>query len=215
MKMIKIAPSILSADFSKLNKEISEIEKEADLIHVDVMDGHFVKNITIGPVVVKHIKSKLPLDVHLMIENPENFIEAFAKAGAGSITIHAEVCEDPLAVINKIKKLGCKAGIAINPDKPVGMIRGILNDVDMVLVMSVFPGFAGQEFIEAVVGKISDIRKLNPEVDIEVDGGITTETIGKAVKAGATVVVAGSAIFGKKDRVKAIKDLRKAAETFK
>ncbi len=209
---IKIAPSILSADFGKLNEEISEIENSADLIHIDVMDGHFVPNITIGPCVVRKIKSKLPLDVHLMIENPEKYVEEFAKAGASIITIQAEACEDPLTVINKIKKLGCKAGISINPDKPVGMIKGVLNDVDMVLIMTVFPGFAGQEFIESAVPKIAEVRKLKSSMDIEVDGGINTETIKKSVKAGANVIVAGSAIFGKSDRAKAVKDLRKAAE---
>ncbi len=210
---IKIAPSILSADFGKLNQEINEVEDSADLIHVDVMDGHFVKNITIGPPIVKSIKTKKPLDVHLMIEEPEKYVEAFAKAGAYNITFHAEVipANKRKELIKKIRELGCKASISINPDKEIDFIKDVLDYVDMVLLMTVFPGFGGQKFIMDVVSRIKELRKLKPNLDIEIDGGIDTETIKIAAKAGANVFVAGSAIFGKDDRKKAINDLRKNA----
>lgn len=211
---IKIAPSILSADFGRLNDEINEVEDSADLIHVDVMDGHFVKNITIGPLIVKSIKTKKPLDVHLMIEEPEKYVEAFAKAGAYNITFHAEVVpvNKRKELIKKIRELGCKVGVAINPDKKIELIKDILDDVDMVLLMTVFPGFGGQKFIQDVVPRIKELRKLKPNLDIEVDGGIDAETIKIAAKAGANVFVAGSAIFTQKDRKKAISELRKNAE---
>lgn len=211
---IKIAPSILSADFGKLNDEIKEVEDSADLIHIDVMDGHFVKNITIGPPIVKSIKTKKPLDVHLMIKEPEKYIEAFAKAGAYNITFHAEVVavNKRKELIKKIRELGCKASISINPDKKIGLIKDILDDVDMVLLMTVFPGFGGQKFIMDVVPRIKELRKLKPLLDIEVDGGIDAETIKIAAKAGANVFVAGNAIFTQKDRKKAIDVLRKNAE---
>lgn len=211
---IKIAPSILSADFGKLNEEIKGVESSADLIHVDVMDGHFVKNITIGPPIVKSIKTKKPLDVHLMIEEPEKYVEAFAKAGAYNITFHAEVVskEKRKDLIKKIKALGCKVGVAINPDKKIELIKDVLDKVDMVLLMTVFPGFGGQKFIMGVVPRIKELRKLKPNLDIEIDGGIDAETIKIAAKAGANMFVAGSAIFGKDDRKKAINDLRKNAE---
>ena len=211
---IKIAPSILSADFGKLNQEIKEVEDSADLIHIDVMDGHFVKNITIGPPIVKSIKTKKPLDVHLMIEEPEKYIEAFAKAGACNITFHAEVVpvNKRKELIKKIRELGCKASISINPDKELSLIKDVLEDVDMVLLMTVFPGFGGQKFILDVVPRIKELRKLKPNLDIEVDGGIDAETIKIAAKAGANVFVAGNAIFTQKDRKKAIDELRRNAE---
>jgi len=206
---LKIAPSILSADFGRLNEEIATIEPYADLIHVDVMDGHFVPNITIGAPVVKWIKSKLPLNCHLMIEHPENFLEAFAKAGAHTITVHQEVCTHLSRVLQQIKDLGCKAGVSINPATPVEMLEEVIEDVDEVLIMSVNPGFGGQSFIESALGKIAAVREMSAEVDIAVDGGINEETGRLCVEAGANVLIAGSYIFGAKNRKKAIESLRK------
>jgi len=208
---IKISPSILSADFGCLNEEIATIEKYADLIHVDVMDGHFVPNITIGAPVVKWLKTKLPLNCHLMIEHPENFLEAFAKAGAHTITVHQETCPHLAKVLQQIKDLGCKAGVSINPGTPVEMLEEVIEDVDEVLIMSVNPGFGGQSFIESVLGKIAAVREVSATVDIAVDGGINAETGRLCVEAGANVLVAGSYIFGAKDRRKAIESLRKGA----
>lgn len=205
---IKIAPSILSADFGKLNEEIASVEPYVDLLHVDVMDGHFVPNITIGAPVVKCIKSKLPLDLHLMIEHPERYVEDFVKAGAASITVHQEACRHLHRVIQQIKSLGVKAAVSINPATPLEMIEEVLDDVDMVLIMSVNPGFGGQKFIEGALGKIAELRKLKPNLDIEVDGGINAETAKKCVEAGANILVAGSYIFGAKDRQQAIQSLR-------
>ena len=205
---IKIAPSILSADFGKLNAEIASVEKYVDLLHVDVMDGHFVPNITIGPPVVKCIKTKLPLDCHLMIQNPELYIEDFVKAGAASITVHQEACTHLNRVIQLIKSFGVKAAVSINPATPIEMIEEVIDDVDMVLVMSVNPGFGGQKFIENAIGKIAALRELKPKLDIEVDGGINAETAKLCIEAGANILVAGSYIFGAKDRRKAIQSLR-------
>ncbi len=205
---IKIAPSILSADFGKLNEEIASVEPYVDLLHVDVMDGHFVPNITIGAPVVQCIKSKLPLDLHLMIEHPERYVEDFVKAGAASITVHQEACRHLHRVIQQIKSLGVKAAVSINPATPLEMIEEVLDDVDMVLIMSVNPGFGGQKFIEGALGKIAELRKLKPDLDIEVDGGINAETAKKCVEAGANILVAGSYIFGAKDRQQAIQSLR-------
>ncbi len=204
----KIAPSILSADFGRLNEEIASVESYVDLLHVDVMDGHFVPNITIGAPVVKCIKSKLPLDLHLMIEHPERYVEDFVKAGAASITVHQEACKHLHRVIQQIKSLGVKAAVSINPATPLEMIREVLDDVDMVLIMSVNPGFGGQKFIEGALGKIAELRKLKPTLDIEVDGGINAETGKKCVEAGANILVAGSYIFGAGDRKLAIESLR-------
>ncbi|MBU0646750.1 ribulose-phosphate 3-epimerase [Patescibacteria group bacterium] len=205
---IKIAPSILSADFGKLNDEIAEVEPYSDMLHVDVMDGHFVPNITIGPPVVKKIVSKLPLDVHLMIENPQLYIELFVKAGAASITVHQEACTHLHRVIQQIKALGVRAAVALNPATPVETIKHVLNDLDMVLVMSVNPGFGGQKFIPEVLVKIKELRNLKPDLDIEVDGGINAETARQCIEAGANVLVSGSHIFGAKDRKAAIESLR-------
>ena len=213
--MIKIAPSILSADFSKLGDDIKAVEEAgADYIHVDVMDGHFVPNITIGPLVVQAIRpvTKLPLDVHLMIENPDRYIEEFAKAGADIISVHVEASPHLHRTVQLIKQHGVKAGVVINPATSVDSIRHILQDVDLVLLMTVNPGFGGQAFIESVVPKIKEVSDLvktqGLNVEIEVDGGVNPETARLCVEAGANVLVAGSAIYGKKDLKGAIEAIR-------
>ncbi|MGD6833266.1 ribulose-phosphate 3-epimerase [Sutcliffiella halmapala] len=213
--MIKIAPSILSADFANLQKDIQDVEQGgADYIHIDVMDGHFVPNITIGPLVVEAIRpiTKLPLDVHLMIENPDTYIPAFAKAGADIISVHVEACRHLHRTVQLIKAEGVKAGVVINPATPVESIVPILNDVDLVLLMTVNPGFGGQAFIKDVLKKISHVRSLITErglsVEVEVDGGVNPETAALCVEAGADVLVAGSAIYQQTDRKKAISSIR-------
>lgn len=217
--MVKIAPSILSADFSKLGEEIKDVERGgADLIHVDVMDGHFVPNITIGPLIVEAIRpvTKLPLDVHLMIENPDQYIDEFAKAGADYITVHVEACKHLHRTIHHIKSLGVKAGVVLNPATPVETIKHVIEDVDMVLLMSVNPGFGGQSFIPAAVPKIAEVKKMIEEkglsVEIEVDGGINEKTAKLCVDAGATILVAGSAIYNHKDRKQAIETIRQSVK---
>lgn len=210
---IKVAPSILSADFGKLNEEIASVEPLVDLLHVDVMDGHFVPNITIGAPVVASLKTKLPLDLHLMIEHPEKFVADFVKAALNvgpnvSITVHQEACKDLPAVLKQIKALGVKAAVSINPATSLDVIRDVLDDVDMVLLMTVNPGFGGQKFIESVLPKIRELRVLKPNLDIQVDGGINAEMARVAVAAGANILVAGSYIFGAKDRKAAIDSLR-------
>ena len=216
--MVKIAPSILSADFSKLGEEISDVEKGgAELIHVDVMDGHFVPNITIGPLVVESIRpiTKLPLDVHLMIENPDQYIESFAKAGADYITVHVEACRHLHRTIQLIKSFGVKAGVVLNPATPVQLIEPIIEELDIVLLMSVNPGFGGQKFIPSVLNKIKQVRDMaeqkGVQLEIEVDGGVNEETARLCVEAGATILVAGSAVYNQEDRGKAIsiKSLKK------
>ncbi|MDP4162051.1 MAG: ribulose-phosphate 3-epimerase [Bacillota bacterium] len=213
--MVKIAPSILSADFSKLGKEIGDVERGgADYIHVDVMDGHFVPNITIGPLIVEAIRpiTKLPLDVHLMIENADLYIEAFAKAGANYITVHSEACRHLHRTIAFIKSFGVKAGVVLNPATPVENLKHIIQDIDMVLLMSVNPGFGGQKFIPEVLPKIRAVKKMAEEVgvdiEIEIDGGVNSETAKLCIEAGATVLVAGSAVFNEQDRKQAIAALR-------
>ncbi|MFA5820988.1 MAG: ribulose-phosphate 3-epimerase [Candidatus Gracilibacteria bacterium] len=205
---VKIAPSILSADFGRLNEEIDTIEPYSDMIHVDIMDGIFVPNKTISSDVVKTIKSEKPLDVHLMIEHPENFLKEFAEAGASILTVHAEACEDLSAVIDEIHKLGVKAGVSIKPGTGVEAVESVLDKVDMVLVMTVEPGFGGQKFMPEMMEKVKKLRAMKPELDIEVDGGINAETAKVAVDAGANVLVAGSYVFGAKDRKAAIEGLR-------
>lgn len=213
--MIKVAPSILSADFSKLGEEIRSVEQAgADLIHVDVMDGHFVPNITIGPLVVEAIRptTTLPLDVHLMIENPDNYIESFIKSGADIISVHAESVNHLHRSVHLIKNLGAKAAVAINPATPLNELGYILQDLDMVLLMTVNPGFGGQSFIPNVTPKIKalkemiDARGLN--VDIEVDGGINDKTSKIVTEAGANILVAGSYIFRNENRGQAISALK-------
>ena len=208
MPKIKIAPSILSADFSKINEEIKEVEKLSDLIHVDIMDGIFVPPTTVDANFVKSIKTKVPLDVHLMVHEPsDSYIRGFIDAGAYSITIHEEACKNPLNQINFIKKNKVKAAISIKPKTPLENIKKYLDIVDMVLIMTVEPGWSGQKFIDSTMQKIQELRKLKPKLDIEVDGGINPYTARVAYDAGANVFVAGSYIFGKKDRSKVIKEL--------
>lgn len=218
--MIKIAPSILSANFAQLGEEIKEVEEGgADYIHVDVMDGHFVPNITIGPLIVEAIKpvTQLPLDVHLMIENPDRYIQAFSDAGASIITVHEEACTHLHRTIQSIKQTGVKAGVAINPATPVVMIEEILPYVDLVLVMTVNPGFGGQSFIESTLRKIERVKELKEEYsysyEIEVDGGVNCDTAKLCTDAGADVLVAGSAIYNEKNRSKAIQSLREVIRT--
>lgn len=210
MSKVKLFPSLLSADFSNLSKDVLEVKNScADGLHCDVMDGHFVPNITFGPMVVNAVKSvsDLPLDVHLMIEQPEKYIENFVKAGAFAITVHAEACIHLHRVIQSIKALGVKAGVALNPSTPLCCIENVLGDIDMLLIMTVNPGFGGQKFIESMLPKIKSARKMadnaNIDLEIAVDGGIDVKTAPKVVSAGATFLVAGSSVFGSKDGISA------------
>lgn len=210
MKNIKIAPSILSADFSRLGEEVVAVEKAgADYLHIDVMDGMFVPNITLGAPVIKSIRgiSNLVFDVHLMIENPERYIEDFVKAGADIIVVHVEATKHLHRVVQLIKSYGVKVGVSLNPATPVETLKYIIDDLDMVLVMSVNPGFGGQKFIPSSLKKIKEIRELNSNIDIEVDGGITDETIKECIEAGANIFVAGSYIFSGdyKERISLLK----------
>ncbi|MER2111482.1 ribulose-phosphate 3-epimerase [Solibacillus isronensis] len=215
--MIKIAPSILAADFAKLGQEVKEVEAAgAELIHIDVMDGHFVPNISFGAIALEAIRplSTLPMDVHLMIENPDQYIEQFAKAGADYITVHVEACRHLHRTIQLIRSYGVKPGVVLNPHTPIETIQHILEDVDMVLFMTVNPGFGGQKFIESVVPKVEALSKIIKErglnIEIEIDGGINAETIVPCAKAGATVFVAGSAIYSKEDRAQALQEIKQA-----
>ncbi len=205
---IKLAPSILSADFGRVGEQVAEATiAGADYIHVDVMDGHFVPNITIGPLVVAAIRphTSLPLDVHLMIESPEKYIQQFAQAGADIITVHVEVCHHLHRVVESIKELGIKAGVSLNPSTPLTEAEEVLPILDLVLLMSVNPGFGGQQFIESTIGKIERLRRRLDELglpaELEVDGGITSEIAPRVARAGARVLVAGAAIFNKKESV--------------
>lgn len=213
-----LAPSILSADFSRLGEEIASVEAAgADWIHVDVMDGHFVPNITMGPFIVETCRSitKLPLDVHLMIEKPERYLEAFAEAGASGLTVHVETCPDIVATLRQIKALGCTAGAVLNPETPVGAIQPALREADLILVMSVHPGYSGQSFMPETVDKVSEIRKkldaLRSSAWLEVDGGIDVETLPQMKEAGATAFVAATAVFKHHQGPRAgVESLRKA-----
>jgi ribulose-phosphate 3-epimerase len=218
MQGIKIAPSILSADFSRLKDEIEAVEAAgADWLHVDIMDGHFVPNITIGPVVVEWVRkvTRMPLDVHLMITDPDKYAPEFISAGADWISIHPGTCRDPKATLNRIRSLGAKASIAVNPDVSLDRVENGFADADMILVMSVFPGFGGQAFIPDVLSKIKELRR---RIDndalallIEVDGGIKPENIDLVVSAGAEIIVSGSGIFKTDDYAETIRKMRRAA----
>jgi ribulose-phosphate 3-epimerase len=208
MSIIKLAPSILSADFARLGDQVRQAEAAgADWIHVDVMDGHFVPNITFGPLMVQAIRpvTSLPIDVHLMIEKPERYLAAFAEAGANWLNVQLETCTHLHRVVQQIKSLGCKVGVTLNPATPLVMLEEILPDVEMVLLLTINPGFAGQSYIPTSTVKISRLRQmlnhLGSQAEIEVDGGINAKTIPEVIKAGATVLVAGSAVFNNKATV--------------
>jgi ribulose-phosphate 3-epimerase len=218
MKPIKIAPSILSADFSQLKDEIQAVEAAgADWLHVDVMDGHFVPNLTIGPVVVESVRkvTEMPLDVHLMITDPDKYAPTFIKAGADWVSIHPETSADPHSSLKKIRELGAKASVAVNPDVPLGRVKACFADADMVLIMSVFPGFGGQAFIPEVMPKISELRALIDQrklpLLIEVDGGIKADNIQLVVGAGAEIIVSGSGIFKTPDYTATMREMRRRA----
>lgn len=217
---VLIAPSILSADFARLAEEIGAVEQAgADLLHVDVMDGHFVPNLTVGPPIVESLKkvTKLPLDVHLMITNADAFIPEFVEAGADYLTVHVEACPHLHRTIQSIKERGIKAGVTLNPATPMSSLQDILGDVDLVLIMSVNPGFGGQKFIPSVLKKIAEARamldRINSHALLEVDGGVKVENTREIVAAGATTLVAGSAIFSQHDYKATIAALREAAQT--
>ena len=209
--MAIVAPSILSADFSKLREDVQLVEQAgSEYIHIDIMDGHFVPNLTMGPCVVESLRPhcKAVFDVHLMIENPEKYIESFAKSGADIITVHYETTKDLSALICQIRSLGVKVGITINPATPVDVILPYIDDVDMVLIMTVNPGFGGQSLIEECLDKIRFLRERYPQLDIEVDGGVKLDNLDKVISSGANIIVAGSAVFNAvspEDVVKAIK----------
>ena len=217
MNNVKIAPSILSANFSKMGEEVLDLERKgADVVHCDVMDGVFVNNITFGIKMVEDLRkiTKLPLDCHLMIVHPEKYVERFAKAGADIITVHYEACQDNLKdVLNLIKSTGVKCGAVINPDTPVEKIADVIPLCDMVLVMSVFPGFGGQKFIPEALDKLRQVKKLidasGKQIDLEIDGGVTEENVEEIKAAGANVIVAGSTVFKAEDRAKIIATLKR------
>lgn len=213
----KIAPSILSCDFKYLEKEIKAVES-ADLVHLDVMDGHFVPNITIGPMIVEAVRkcTRLPLDTHLMITNPEKYVERFIEAGSDMISFHIEVCKEPEKIIDFIKSKNKKAGIVLNPDTHVSEIVNVLDKIDFVLVMSVFPGFGGQKFIESSIPKIKEIAKIRDEkgleYEIEIDGGIKLDNVLEVAKAGCDIFVSGTGIFGTDNYEETIVKMRNIAK---
>jgi len=214
----RIAPSILAADFTRLGDELAAIERGgADWVHVDVMDGHFVPNITLGPCIVEACKraTQLPLDVHLMIEKPERYIEDFVRAGAATVGVQVEACPHLHRSVGQIRDAGARACVVLNPGTPASAVEPVLGDVDQVLVMTVNPGFGGQKFIESMLDKIATLRRWIDEggydVALEVDGGVAIESIGRAAAAGADVFVAGTAVFGAEDYGQAIEALRQAA----
>ncbi|MCI6736820.1 MAG: ribulose-phosphate 3-epimerase [Intestinibacter sp.] len=216
--MVKLAPSILSADFARLLEDVKKVEKAGcEYLHIDVMDGHFVPNITLGPGIVKSLRKDVDMvfDAHLMIENPDNYIKQFVDAGCDIIVVHQEACRHLHRTIQNIKSHGIKAGVALNPATPIDTIKYVLQDVDMVLLMSVNPGFGGQSYIPVVTEKIKELKSLIDEmgldIDIEVDGGVKPSNISEVVNAGANVIVAGSAIFNTDDIDEAVKSLRENA----
>lgn len=213
--MIKMAPSILSADFARLLEDVKKVERAGcEYLHIDVMDGHFVPNITLGPAIVKSLRKDVNMvfDAHLMIENPDNYIKDFVDAGCDMIVVHEEACTHLHRTIQNIKSFNVKAGVALNPATPIENIKYILNDIDMVLIMTVNPGFGGQSFIGTMVDKIKELKTLIDEkgldVDIQVDGGIKPSNVSEVVKAGANVIVAGSAIFNSDDIEATVKKFR-------
>ena len=211
----KIAPSVLSADFARLGEEVAEVERAgADLIHFDVMDGHFVPNLSIGIPVLESLRkvTRLPLDAHLMIENPEHYVEVFVKSGANSVTVHAEVCKDIPAMAKRLHDLGARASIGINPETDVQRVLPFAAQLDMILIMSIHPGFGGQEFIPEALEKLRAVRRELDrralKVDIEIDGGVKLDNIAEVKAAGANVFVSGSGIFGQGDYRKVVKEMR-------
>jgi len=218
MQRLMIAPSILSADFARLGEEITQVVASgADVIHIDVMDGHFVPNITIGPLVVAAVRriTKAPLDVHLMITNPDQYLEAFAEAGADWITVHVETCNHLHRTIHAIKQLGKKAGAVLNPATPLTTLDYVLDDLDLVMLMSVNPGFGGQKFIPSAIDKTRQLKAMidqrGLQVAIEIDGGVSPSTIQEIAQAGANIFVAGSAVFGKANYTEVIAELKRLA----
>ena len=218
--MVEIAPSILSADFRRLGEQIAAVEQAgASYIHVDVMDGHFAPNLTVGPFVVEWVRkaTKLPIDAHLMIENPDNFIDAFARAGANMISVHPEATYHLDRTLNHIRQAGCQAGVVLNPATPLAMIEEVIAEVDYVLLMSVNPGFSGQKFIPSSLDKLRRLRNLirmkSSPARIEIDGGVGLGNAAEVVAAGAEILVAGSAVFGAEDPAEAVKELLRAAES--
>lgn len=216
---MKLAPSILSADFSNLLEDIKKVEEAGcDMLHIDVMDGHFVPNITIGPLVLESLKGKtnLPFDVHLMIENPDKYITQFVNAGAHIISVHSEACVHLHRTIQHVREHNIKAAVSLNPATPLNVLEYVLEDLDMVLLMTVNPGFGGQDFIESSLNKIKALRKMIDDrglnVDIQVDGGIKTDNVKKIVKAGANIIVAGSAIFKSENIKQTVEQFRANAQ---
>ena len=218
--MVEIAPSILSADFRRLGEQIAEVEQAgASYIHVDVMDGHFTPNLTVGPFIVEWVRkaTKLPIDAHLMIENPDNFIGAFARAGANMISVHPEATYHLDRTLNHIRQAGCQAGVVLNPATPLAMIEEVVAEVDYVLLMSVNPGFGGQKFIPSSLDKLRRLRNLirmkSSPARIEIDGGVGLNNVAEVVAAGAEILVAGSAVFGAENPAEALKEMLRAAES--